>query len=225
MADEIVNLKIAVPNEFFDEFDRRFEAMARRATQAFNQAGRGMTPGGAGAAGQLPGGASSIAGGGSGSPLGGGGVPGGLGTVGGFAAQAGMAFLQGAGQGIRSTPAASASSPSVLAQNAAVSGVGNLLESTVGKVPILGDLVMAQFNSVKEAMEVPTERGVARLKSVYGNFAAAGIETTREERQQAIAFTQAIERRRYEGERMLEREYREVAARDSVSYGLSFIGR
>ena len=224
MAEEI-ELKLAVPDAFFSELDRRFDALARRATQSFNAAARAQ---GGGVAGLLGGASGATPGGGGGNQGGavsnalGGGVGGGIGA---FAAQAGLATLQGVGQGIRSTPAAAASSPSVLAQNAAVSGTGALLENTVGKVPILGDLIMAQFNSVKEAMEVPTERGVNRLKSIYGNFAAAGVTTSAAEREQAIEFSIQVERKRYEGERNLERQYREIAARDSASYGLSWIGR
>lgn len=228
MANEEIVLPLKVPDEFFNEFDRRFEAMAKRAVNVFNQAARS----GGGAAG------------GGGTAGGGGG-----GSAAGVVGQASASIIAGAGAGIAATPAASASSPAVLAQNAALgaaqAGIGLLrtgaqalggvagaaLGGPAGAIAgaaaggLVADFVQAQFNGVKEAMEVPTERGVSRLKAVYGNLSAAGVETSAEEREAAIKFSVAVERKRYEGERGLEKQYREIAARDSTSYGLSWLGR
>lgn len=236
MAEERITIPLDVPESFFDEMDRRFEAMARRASQQFSQAFKSGGParGTAGGGGESPGGtAFSMAGGGAAGGSFGKGMSALAGampsTVGGFAAGLGIgaaaSFITGAGAGIAATPAASASSPGVIGQNAVVGGATSLINGTIGQIPIVGDFVKAQMNSVKEAMELPTERGVARLKSIYGNLAASGIETTAEDREASIAFSQAIERKRYEGERQIEKQYREFAARDSLSYGLSWIGR
>lgn len=229
MAEEVINIPLAVPQEFFDELDRRFEAMARRASASFGQAFKaGAGPRGtAGGGGEAPGGTS----------------------FGGAAGQAVAALISGAGQGVASTPAAAAFSPAVLQQNAALGAaqggvnllktglqagggavgglVGGPFGAAVGQAlgGMAGDFIQSQFNSVKEAMEIPTERGIAHLKGIYGNLAAAGVQTTDAEREQAISFSQTIERKRYEGERQLERQYREFAARDSITYGLNFVGR
>lgn len=233
MSSEEIQLNLTVPESFFTELDRRFDALAKRATQSFGNAARNQG-GGLGTAGP-----SGTSGGSSASP---GGVAGAFGN-------AASAVFNGAAQGIVATPAAASSSPSVLAQNAALgaaqggvnllkgitTGAGALAGGALGGPAgalaggaagnVLGELIQSQFNSVKEAMEVPTERGVNRLKSIYGNFAAAGVTTTEAEREQAIGFSIQIERRRYEGERGIERQYRELTARDSASYGLSWMGR
>jgi len=227
VAGEEIPLKLSVPDEFFAEFDRRFDAMARRATQTFNQAGRGLGGGGgSGASGNQPGGGSfNPLGGQSAFDFGTKALASAAGPALGQGVNAAAAFTKGFGQGIANTPAASASSPTVLAQNGLVNGVGSAIDATVGNIPIIGDFIKAQFNSVKEAMEVPTERAVGRLKGVYGNLAAQGYQASQEEMQQASEFALQIERKRYEGERNLERTTREVAARDSLTFGLSWIGR
>lgn len=237
MADEKVVIPLAIPSDFVSDTERQLDQMAQRIAQKFAQAFRtgGTTgpPGTAGSAGNAPGGGAFESGARQlGSALGAGAagyvspaLSGVGGAVGGFAGSAALAGVTGFGAGIRNSPASVSSSPEVLAQNGLVNGVGSVLDKTVGQIPIFGDFIMGQFNSFKEAMEVPTERAAGRLRAVAGNIAAAGGQLSQEEMEQAAEFGIAVERRRYEGERNMDRVTREVAARDSLSQGLSWIGR
>lgn len=218
MADDAVVIPLKLDPGFFDELDRRFDQLAQRASQKFNTAlrGGGGTSGVGGASGNSPGG--SAFGNGGGSAAGSAARPDistGLGAI-----------LGGMGEGFLNTRGSSAQSPTVLADNAimggANAGVGLLktglmgLGMTLGGPAgmaaggLVGDLIQSQFNAFKDEAEIPRERGIGRLKAIYGQFAASGIETTEAERQQAIDFTQAIEQRRYQGEQQLERQYRET---------------
>lgn len=222
--EETIQLRFTPDEAFFSEMERRFEALAKRASQQFAQAGRAA--GGASGGGSISGLAGNVPGGGGGAQAGlVGQALGAIGGGGGFQALDPLGIIRGAGAGIRQTPAASASDPNVLAKNGFLSGAQAGLENTVGRLPIVGDFVMAQFNSVKEAMEVPTERAVSRLKSQYGTLAASGYQADEGEMREAAQFAIQIERNRYKGERAIEKVTRQIEARDSLSFGISFLGR
>jgi hypothetical protein len=232
VADETIRLKLAIPDDFFNEFDRRLEASARRVGQELYRVAQTQSAPGISPAGVAPGG-----GGGDQKPP----------PVSPFATAA-AGIIHGAAEGVGATPGSSAFSPTVLGQNALVgaaqggvgvlrglaAGAGGVLGSALGPGgtvagaaagDFLGNVIQAQFNSVREAMELPQERAAASLKSIYGNLAASGWRVSDDELRDVAARRLSIERRRLEGERQVDRVTREVAARDSVSYGLSSIGR
>jgi hypothetical protein len=242
MSEEEIRLQFKVNEDFFAELDRRFEDAAKRGADRFAGALRG-------APGSTAGGGGGSAGGTAG---GAGGAPGGPGA---FASAAALFQGAGQGilatpAAAASSPSVLAQNAGLGAAQAGVNiagglaraggglvggAIGGALGGPVGAVAgeavgqaaggVLGDLVQAQFNSVKEAMQVPTDRAVGNLKGIFGNLAASGVQVTDEQREQAAAFSLKIERLRYEGERKVERVTREVAARDSLSQGVSWIGR
>lgn len=255
MSEEAVTIPLQVPDEFFNELDRRFDQMAQRAAQKFSNAMRGTAaPGGGGPAGSTPGGGSRVAGASSpdddpsyGKRYGAGRGPGEQGGAAGFFGDSAGKIFEGAGAGFLATRGSSAQSPTVMADNAIMGayqggvsalkagaqtlggGIGMALGGPAGAVAgqalggALGDFVQSQFNSIKDEMEVPKERGIARLKSVYGQMAASGVTTTAGERQQTIDFTMAIEQKRYAGEQQIERQFRETHP-TSAAFGLAWTG-
>lgn len=220
MADEEIVLNFKVPDDFWADADRRFEAMASRFQQQLARGGSGgpASPGGGGASGSTPGG--------------GGGnmkseiqkaVGGDLAGAAGALFDVGAATLQGAQQGLRNTRGAAASSSTVLLDNAVSGGLSSFVESTVGKIPILGDILVAQMNAAKDAIEIPRDRATAQLHGSYGSLAKGGYEASDDELKQALDFQNEIQRRGYEAEQRIDRMNRELHP-TSAAFGLTSIG-
>lgn len=149
---------------------------------------------------------------------------GGGGGFGGAIGQIGLAALQGAGQGVASTPSAAINSPDVLAQNMTLGAVGGVLSNTVGNIPVLGDWIMGNFNAVNDAVHTPANRASAAGGRFHGDLAAMGYDVSDSDMRKEAARGLETERRRYSAERRFTRHVEEVNAGSSISYGLSLIG-
>lgn len=220
MPAEEIPIHLSVPDEFFAEMDRRFEGMAQRAARAFKGASGASGGGsaGGGAAGNVPGG-----GGGSmrgevtkaaGSDLGG---------AAGALFDVGAATLQGASQGIRGVRGGATGSSRVMADAAITGGASAFVESTVGRIPILGDVLVAQMNAAKDAIEVPRERATAQVQSMLGGLVKGGYEVSDEELKASLSYSNEIQERGYRFDQRVDTMNREQHP-TSAALGLNWAG-
>lgn len=226
MASEEITIDLGTPDQrYFAALDQRFADAAKK----FGDTLKASVGAGTG-------------GGGPGAPGGGGG--GGSGGKG-FGARSALAAINGAGQGIASTPAGALGSPldlvtgtynavglgndgkgmTAMQQNAAIGAVGGLLKETVGKVPILGDYVTAQWNAFEQGVKEPAARAEGKLGAFYGDLAAHGINVSDKEIDRNAHRALAAERRRLSAERRVQRITEEANAQTgAVTYSLGLIG-
>lgn len=197
MAEEI-ELKFKGDDASFDELDRRFAALADKAAQRLGRALAGAAGGVGG-----PGGAGAVGSGEGGSPkaapipsLDFSGVPKAIGGWGGFAAQAALAGAQGAGAEIRSLPTAAlgTGAETTLGTLGAAKGV---LGATIGQVPLAGDLVMARFNALEQAIRQPAERAAAVVGGIAEQYGRAGVRLSDADLSYMAQTRLAVEERAY----------------------------
>lgn len=223
MADETIRIPLEIPSSFWQEADQRFDLMARNAAQKFAQAMRvGGAGGGAGAPGS--GAAGNVPGGGGGSMRSE--VMKATGDFGGGAAalfDVAASTFQGAREGIRNTRGAAASSGKVLADNAITGGLSSFVENTVGKIPILGDVLVAQMNAAKDAIDIPRDRATAQVQGMLGNLVRAGYDASDEEVKAALDYSNEIQQSGYNFEQRVDRMNRE-AHPTSAAFGLNWNG-
>lgn len=217
MAEEVVPIRITISEESFAEAERRFEAIARNASQSFSQGMRSAASGASGAAGNVPGG-------------GGGGMRGEVvKAMGDFGGAAGALFdvasstFQGAQQGIRNVRGAATGSTAVMADAAITGAASSFVESTVGKIPILGDVLVAQMNAAKDAIEVPRDRATAQVQGMLGGLVRGGYDVSDEELKASLSFSNEIQQRGYKFEQRVDRMNREQHP-TSAAFGLNWAG-
>lgn len=133
------------------------------------------------------------------------------------------AALSGAGRGIGKTPPGALGSPDVLAQNGAIGAVGSVLDATIGNVPIIGDMISAQFKAFESAVQEPAQRAGKGVGRQLGNLAALGYDVSDDIGPQSRQALDA-ERRRFKAQRQVERRVQELNAQDGISFGLSSLG-
>jgi hypothetical protein len=199
---ESVELDLSVSSTFFTDLENRLAASADRFAAKMQTAGRAASTSGAGAPGASPpGGGSSASGfGGRVSELAGGGA---LGGTLGFAANAGLAGVQAAGASIRNLPMGQVGTEAGFSR-AARAGIGGALDATVGKVPVLGDLIMASYNKMQSAIDQPEQEAIGRLGGYYAQLDAAGVHV--DEATRRSSFKRAIQFGRVKWESMRESE-------------------
>lgn len=219
MAEEQIPIKLSVGDDFFQDLERRFEASVRKASQGIGQSLRGAGAGGSGLSGQTPGGGGGGMAGEISKALGGSG----LGAAGGALFDVGAATLQGAQQGIRSVRGDATGSSRVMADAAITGGASSFVESTVGKIPILGDILVAQMNAAKDAIEVPRERATAQVQQQLGGLVRGGYEVSDEELKASLDFSNEIQQRGYKFEQRVNTMNRE-AHPTSAAFGLNWAG-
>lgn len=224
MADEQIKLDLAIPDSFWQDFDRRISDTARRFQQELTRSGASAAGGGGGPAGSSaglePGGGGGKIGQAVSSALG---LPEGAAAGIGAVADVGMKTFEGASQGIRNVRGAATGSSRVLADAAITGGLSSFVESTVGKIPVLGDILVAQMNAAKDAIEIPRDRATANLQGVYGSLAKGGYVASDDELNQALAFQNQIQQQGYEQEQRIDRMNREQHP-TSAAFGLTWNG-
>lgn len=105
-------------------------------------------------------------------------------------------------------------------------GLGGMLDATVGKAPIIGDMIMGEYNRMQSAIDDPERAATGQLGGYYANLDAAGVHVDENTKRAAFTRSIAINRVRWQSMRDSERLAGEAnMSQRPILFGLSQFGK